>query len=77
MRHSNITFYCFVSNDIYYCLYFFVFRALPIPRQMLAGGLAGAIQTIVTTPMELLKIQMQDQGRIAAQAKASMTLLKS
>jgi len=30
---------------------------------MLAGGLAGMFQIIVTTPMELLKIQMQDQGR--------------
>lgn len=43
---------------------------LPIPRQMLAGGLAGLFQIIVTTPMELLKIQMQDAGRVAAQAKA-------
>ncbi|KAI8437590.1 hypothetical protein MSG28_011865 [Choristoneura fumiferana] len=33
---------------------------LPIPRQMLAGGMAGACQIVVTTPMELLKIQMQD-----------------
>lgn len=37
-------------------------------RQMLAGGLAGLCQIVVTTPMELLKIQMQDAGRIAAQA---------
>jgi solute carrier family 25 glutamate transporter 18/22 len=36
---------------------------------MAAGGLAGACQIIITTPMELLKIQMQDAGRIAAQAK--------
>ncbi|CAB3233407.1 unnamed protein product [Arctia plantaginis] len=43
--------------------------SLPIVRQMLAGGLAGALQTVITTPMELLKIQMQDQGRITAQAK--------
>lgn len=45
--------------------------SLPIPRQMLAGGMAGACQIIVTTPMELLKIQMQDAGRIAAEAKAA------
>lgn len=44
---------------------------LPITRQMAAGGLAGACQIIITTPMELLKIQMQDAGRLAAQAKAS------
>lgn len=44
--------------------------SLPIMRQMVAGGMAGACQIIVTTPMELLKIQMQDAGRVAAQAKA-------
>ncbi|GBP60666.1 hypothetical protein EVAR_55736_1 [Eumeta japonica] len=44
--------------------------SLPVFRQMIAGGLAGACQIIITTPMELLKIQMQDAGRIAAHAKA-------
>ncbi|ALC45904.1 CG12201, partial [Drosophila busckii] len=44
---------------------------LPLKRQCLAGGLAGAFQIIVTTPMELLKIQMQDAGRISMSAKAS------
>lgn len=34
---------------------------------MLAGGLAGMFQIIVTTPMELLKIQLQDAGRIAGE----------
>ncbi|KAL4702715.1 hypothetical protein ACJJTC_011580 [Scirpophaga incertulas] len=43
---------------------------LPVFRQMVAGGLAGACQIVITTPMELLKIQMQDAGRVAAQAKA-------
>jgi solute carrier family 25 glutamate transporter 18/22 len=42
---------------------------LPVTRQMLAGGLAGLCQIVITTPMELLKIQMQDAGRLAAQAK--------
>ncbi|XP_044730883.1 mitochondrial glutamate carrier 1-like [Chrysoperla carnea] len=42
---------------------------LPMFRQMLAGGLAGLFQIVVTTPMELLKIQMQDAGRVAAEAK--------
>lgn len=36
---------------------------------MAAGGLAGLFQIVVTTPMELLKIQMQDAGRLQAQAK--------
>ncbi|XP_029042107.1 mitochondrial glutamate carrier 1-like [Osmia bicornis bicornis] len=44
-------------------------QKLPLEREMLAGGLAGACQIIVTTPMELLKIQMQDAGRIAMAAK--------
>jgi solute carrier family 25 glutamate transporter 18/22 len=44
-------------------------QKLPIEREMLAGGLAGACQIIVTTPMELLKIQMQDAGRVAMAAK--------
>lgn len=43
---------------------------LPISRQMVAGGLAGFCQIVITTPMELLKIQMQDAGRVAAAAKA-------
>ncbi|RCN47789.1 glutamate carrier 1 [Ancylostoma caninum] len=37
---------------------------LSLPRAMLSGAFAGSLQTIVTTPMELLKIQLQDQGRI-------------
>ncbi|VDL59417.1 unnamed protein product [Hymenolepis diminuta] len=32
-------------------------------REMIAGGCAGTCQIIITTPMELLKIQMQDAGR--------------
>jgi solute carrier family 25 glutamate transporter 18/22 len=39
---------------------------LPIQREMMAGGCAGLCQVVVTTPMELLKIQMQDAGRVAA-----------
>ena len=38
---------------------------------MAAGGCAGLFQIAVTTPMELLKIQMQDAGRVAAQLKAA------
>lgn len=51
---------------------------LPITRQMAAGGLAGLCQIVITTPMELLKIQMQDAGRLAAQAKeAGKTIPKT
>lgn len=38
-------------------------KKLTLPKEMLAGGLAGMCQIIVTTPMELLKIQSQDAGR--------------
>ena len=42
---------------------------------MAAGGMAGMCQIVVTTPMELLKIQLQDAGRVAAQHKASELIL--
>lgn len=45
-------------------------QPLPLFREMLAGGSAGACQIVITTPMELLKIQMQDAGRVAAAAAA-------
>ncbi|CAL4165084.1 unnamed protein product, partial [Meganyctiphanes norvegica] len=44
---------------------------LPVTSQMAAGGMAGLCQIVITTPMELLKIQLQDAGRVAAQMKAS------
>lgn len=43
---------------------------LPVHREMVAGGCAGLCQIVVTTPMELLKIQMQDAGRVASTAGA-------
>merc|ERR1712038_1053910 len=45
--------------------------SLPVSREMVAGGCAGLCQIVVTTPMELLKIQLQDAGRVAAQMKAT------
>jgi len=39
---------------------------LTLGREVLSGACAGACQIIVTTPMELLKIQLQDAGRAAA-----------
>ncbi|OPL21596.1 mitochondrial 1-like glutamate carrier, partial [Mytilus galloprovincialis] len=41
-----------------------------------AGGLAGACQIIVTTPMELLKIQLQDAGRSGVTLNADGTVAK-
>ncbi|XP_045884412.1 solute carrier family 25 member 55a isoform X2 [Micropterus dolomieu] len=40
---------------------------LTVLKEMLAGCGAGMSQVIVTTPMEMLKIQLQDAGRLAAQ----------
>ncbi|KAL0968517.1 hypothetical protein UPYG_G00267910 [Umbra pygmaea] len=39
---------------------------LPLWGEILAGSGAGTCQVIVTTPMEMLKIQLQDAGRLAA-----------
>lgn len=44
---------------------------LSLPKEMLAGGGAGLCQVIVTTPMELLKIQCQDAGRTSSGPKAN------
>ncbi|XP_056606238.1 solute carrier family 25 member 55a [Triplophysa dalaica] len=41
-------------------------RGLNVFKEMLAGCSAGMCQVIVTTPMEMLKIQLQDAGRLAA-----------
>ena len=38
-------------------------------HEMAAGACAGLCQISVTTPMDLLKIQMQDEGRVASQRK--------
>lgn len=42
-------------------------KGLTVFKEMLAGCGAGMCQVIVTTPMEMLKIQLQDAGRLAAQ----------
>nr|XP_005290664.1 mitochondrial glutamate carrier 1 isoform X2 [Chrysemys picta bellii]XP_042718059.1 mitochondrial glutamate carrier 1 isoform X2 [Chrysemys picta bellii]XP_042718060.1 mitochondrial glutamate carrier 1 isoform X2 [Chrysemys picta bellii]XP_042718061.1 mitochondrial glutamate carrier 1 isoform X2 [Chrysemys picta bellii]XP_042718062.1 mitochondrial glutamate carrier 1 isoform X2 [Chrysemys picta bellii]XP_042718063.1 mitochondrial glutamate carrier 1 isoform X2 [Chrysemys picta bellii]XP_04 len=44
-------------------------KKLTLLKEMLAGCGAGTCQVIVTTPMEMLKIQLQDAGRIEAQKK--------
>ncbi|CAH1636072.1 unnamed protein product [Spodoptera littoralis] len=40
-------------------------------NQTISGAGAGLYQALITTPMELLKIQLQDAGRIEAQIKAA------
>uniref|UniRef100_UPI00358EF619 mitochondrial glutamate carrier 1-like isoform X2 n=1 Tax=Myxine glutinosa TaxID=7769 RepID=UPI00358EF619 len=44
-------------------------KKLTLFREMLSGCGAGTCQVIVTSPMEMLKIQLQDAGRITAQSK--------
>lgn len=41
-----------------------VSRRLPLWGEVLAGCGAGTCQVVVTTPMEMLKIQLQDAGRL-------------
>lgn len=42
-----------------------VSRHLPLWGEVLAGCGAGTCQVVVTTPMEMLKIQLQDAGRLS------------
>ncbi|KAF8355343.1 slc-25A18.1, partial [Pristionchus pacificus] len=48
-------------------------KKLSVLRGMAAGGLAGLCQIVITTPMELLKIQMQDAGRTAVAGQPRLT----
>ena len=60
-NNKNDTLYTYSGN--YYLKYYHFRGKLTLPREMLSGGGAGMCQIIVTTPMELLKIQLQDAGR--------------
>ncbi|XP_031420510.1 mitochondrial glutamate carrier 1 [Clupea harengus] len=44
-------------------------QKLTLFKEMLAGCGAGTCQVVITTPMEMLKIQLQDAGRLEAQRK--------
>ena len=59
------------ANDFFRYKFTRADGTLPVLREMAAGGSAGMCQIVVTTPMELLKIQLQDAGRVAAQLKAA------
>jgi len=50
---------------------------LTLPKEMTAGGLAGFCQTVVTTPMELLKIQLQLGAKKSVGQRASAFILAS
>jgi len=49
---------------MYLYLYLCVSSHLPLWGEVLAGCGAGTCQVVVTTPMEMLKIQLQDAGRL-------------
>ncbi|XP_050968028.1 solute carrier family 25 member 55a [Labeo rohita] len=57
------------ANDFFRCKLSKDGRGLTVFREMLAGCAAGMCQVIITTPMEMLKIQLQDAGRLAAQQR--------
>ncbi|XP_073400216.1 mitochondrial glutamate carrier 2 [Dendrobates tinctorius] len=46
-------------------------KELTLVREMMAGCGAGTCQVVVTSPMEMLKIQLQDAGRLAKQKVAA------
>lgn len=48
---------------------------LTVGKEMLAGCGAGMCQVIITTPMEMLKIQLQDAGRLLAQQRVMPNLV--
>nr|XP_016849106.1 PREDICTED: mitochondrial glutamate carrier 2 isoform X2 [Anolis carolinensis] len=47
-------------------------KELSLVREMLAGCGAGTCQVVVTSPMEMLKIQLQDAGRLAAHQQKAL-----
>ncbi|KAL4233172.1 hypothetical protein ACF0H5_007856 [Mactra antiquata] len=54
-----------VGNDLFRHVLKNDQNKLTLPRELLAGAGAGMCQIVITTPMELLKIQLQDAGRSA------------
>lgn len=61
-----------VANDFFRnCLAVPDQNQLSVVRGMIAGGGAGFCQVVITTPMELLKIQMQDAGRVQSKFYSS------
>uniref|UniRef100_A0A8B9GYF1 Mitochondrial glutamate carrier 2 n=1 Tax=Astyanax mexicanus TaxID=7994 RepID=A0A8B9GYF1_ASTMX len=52
-------------------------KGLTVVKEMLAGCGAGMCQVIITTPMEMLKIQLQDAGRLVAQQRMPGILASS
>lgn len=49
-------------------------KNLTVFKEMLAGCGAGMCQVVITTPMEMLKIQLQDAGRLGENLPISDTV---
>ncbi|XP_055320498.1 mitochondrial glutamate carrier 1-like [Sitodiplosis mosellana] len=58
-----------VANDFFRHKFATKNGKLPVTHQMAAGALAGMFQISVTTPMELLKIQLQDTRKQSVKSK--------
>ncbi|XP_033017552.1 mitochondrial glutamate carrier 2 isoform X1 [Lacerta agilis] len=60
------------ANDFFRQLLYQDGKELSLVREMLAGCGAGTCQVVVTSPMEMLKIQLQDAGRLAAHQQKAL-----
>ena len=47
--------------------------SISVSREIVAGGLAGICQSSISTPLELIKIQLQDHGRTQGPPQVSFT----
>lgn len=63
------------ANDFFRHLLSSPSKKLSLTSEMVAGGSAGLCQIIVTTPMELLKIQLQDAGRLGILLSSDVNLM--
>ncbi|XP_026534463.1 mitochondrial glutamate carrier 2 [Notechis scutatus] len=62
------------ANDFFRQLLSVEGKELSLAREMLAGCGAGTCQVVVTSPMEMLKIQLQDAGRLAVHQQKALGL---
>ncbi|XP_058046080.1 mitochondrial glutamate carrier 2 isoform X2 [Ahaetulla prasina] len=62
------------ANDFFRQLLSVDGKELSLAREMLAGCGAGTCQVVVTSPMEMLKIQLQDAGRLAVHQQKALGL---
>jgi solute carrier family 25 glutamate transporter 18/22 len=49
---------------------------LLLKQEIIAGGVAGASQSFISTPMDLMKINLQDAGRLSQMNNSSVETSK-